>query len=120
VLVADSPTWKYIDSNFDVSFGQRTQNLRLGMALDGINPFHHTNNTHSTWLVLMFLYNLLPYLVTKKFFIQLCILASGRMFPTNENIDVFIRLLFEELLQFWNGVVAQDFSKLAGERRFLL
>jgi hypothetical protein len=69
------------------------------MALDGVNPFLHTHTTHSTWLILMFLYNLPPYLVTKKFFIQLCILISRKSSPTNENIDVFIRPLLEELVK---------------------
>jgi hypothetical protein len=118
--VADSPTWKHIDTDIDVSFGQEPWNLRLAMSLDGINLFPHTNSTHSTWPVLMFLYNLPPHLVTKKFFIQLCILISGKLSPTNENIDVFIRPLLEELQQLWDGVRVQDFSKPHGERRFTL
>ena len=118
--VADSPAWKHIDNDVDVAFGRDARNLRLGMALDGVNPFPHTNTTHSTWPVIMFLYNLPPYLVTKKFFIQLCILISGKMSPTNENMDVFIRPLVEELQRLWGGVNAQDFSKPPGERRFLL
>jgi hypothetical protein len=96
--VADSLAWKHVDTNVDSTFGLDGRNLRLGMALDGVNPFPHMNTTHSTWPILMFLYNLPPYLVTKKFFIQLCILISGKMSPTNENIDVFIRPLVEELL----------------------
>jgi hypothetical protein len=71
--VADSPAWKYIDSEIDQSFPQECRNLRFGMALDGMNPFPHTNSTHSTWPVLMLIYNLPPYLVTKKFFIQLAL-----------------------------------------------
>jgi hypothetical protein len=108
-LVVDSPAWKHIDKNIDESFGQEPQHLRFGMALDGVNPFLHTNSTHSTWPVLMLLYNLPPYPVTKKKFIQLCILISRKTSPTNENIDVFIRPLVEELLELWGGVDAQDF-----------
>ena len=76
--VVDSPAWKHIDNDVDIAFGRDACNLRLGMALDGVNPFPHTNTTHSTWPVIMFLYNLPPYMVTKKFFIQLCILISGK------------------------------------------
>jgi hypothetical protein len=118
--VAASPAWKHINTDVDNSFGQESRNLRFGMALDGVNPFPHTHTTHSTWPVLMLIYNLPPYLVTKKFFIQLCILISGKMSPTNENIDVFIRPLLEELLELWRGVRAQDFSKAAGDRQFIL
>jgi hypothetical protein len=56
----------------------------------------------------------------EKKFIQLYVLILGKMSPTNENIDVFIRPVVEELLQLWNGVVTQDFSKPPGERRFPL
>jgi hypothetical protein len=115
-----SPAWKHIDSNVDESFGREPRNLRFRMALDGMNLFPHTNSIHSTWPVLMMIYNLLPYLVTKKFFIQLCILISGKMSPTNENIDVFIRPLVDELLKLWRGVVAQDFSKPGRECQFIL
>jgi hypothetical protein len=65
--------------------------------------------------MLMLIYNLPPYLITKKFFIQLSILIFGKDAPTNENIDVFIRLLMEELQQLWKGVPTQDFSKSPGE-----
>jgi hypothetical protein len=102
--IVDSPAWKLVDREIDQSFGLESRNLRFGMALDGVNPFLHTNTMHSTWLELMLIYNLPPYLVTKKFFIQLCILISGKSSPTNENIDVFIRPLVDELLQLWRGV----------------
>jgi hypothetical protein len=118
--VANSPTWKHIDTNVDVPFGQGERNLRMGMALDGINPFPHTHTTHSTWPVIMFLYNLPPYMVTKKFFVQLCILISGKSSPTNGNIDVFLWPLLEESKELWNGVIAQDFLNPLGECHFLL
>jgi hypothetical protein len=91
--VVNSPAWKHIDTNVDDSFARDGRNLWFGMFLDGVNPFPHTNMTHSTWPVLMFIYNLPPYLVAKKFFIQLCILIFGKSSPTNDNIDAFIRPL---------------------------
>jgi hypothetical protein len=118
--VADNPVWHHIDTEVDQSFGQEPRNLRFRMALDGVNPFPHTNSTHSTWLVLMLIYNVPPYLVTKFFFIQLCILISRKMSPTNENIDVFICPLLEELLEFWRGVPVQDFAKPGGDCHFQL
>ena len=118
--ILDSLAWKHIDRGVDVAFGGEARNLRLGMALHGVNPFPHTTTTNSTWPVIMFLYNLLPNLVTKFFLIQVYILISGMMSPTNENINVFIWPLLEELQKLWTGVVAQDFSKPMGERCFLL
>jgi len=68
-LVADSPAWKHVHNNIDPSFGEEVRNVRCGMSLDGVNPFAHNTTSHSTWPVLVLIYNLPPYLVTKKFFI---------------------------------------------------
>jgi hypothetical protein len=119
--VVDSPAWKHVTSeHVDPSFGNEPRNLRFGLSLDGVNPFPHTNSTHSTWPILLLIYNLSPFLVTKKFFIQLCILISGKDSPNNENIGVFIAPLIEELQLLWSGVRAQDVLNQPGERTFTL
>ena len=109
--VADSPAWNHI--NTDVAFknfGTDSRNLRLALALDGVNPFKLNNTNRSTWPVLILIYNLEPWFVTKKFFISLCILISGKHKPTAKTIDLFLHLLLRELLEFWRGVPALDFS----------
>jgi hypothetical protein len=118
--LADSPAWEFVNTHVDPSFALETRNLRFGFALDGVNPFKHNNTQHSTWPVLMLIYNLPPFLVTKKFFIQLSILISGKDAPLNQNIDVFIRPLVEELQLLWKGIPTQDFSRLPDERHFQL
>jgi hypothetical protein len=118
--VADSPAWEQVDSHIDPSFPEDSRNLRFGLALDGVNPFKHNNTQHSTWPILMLVYNLLPFLVTKSFFIQLCILISGKDAPTPEGLDVFLRPLVEELQLLWRGIAVQDFSKPSDQRRFTL
>jgi hypothetical protein len=47
-FVADSPAWKFIDSDVDPTFREEGRNLRLGPSLNGLNPFPHCNTTHST------------------------------------------------------------------------
>ena len=96
--VVDSPAWKHI--NTDVAFGnfgRDERNMRLALALDGVNPFKLSNTNWSTWPVLILIYNFEPWLVTKKVFISLCILISGKRSPDASNIDVFIRPLLKEL-----------------------
>jgi hypothetical protein len=117
--VVDSPAWKHIDSDvaFD-NFGVERRNMRLALALDGVNPFKLSNTNWSTWPVLILIYNLEPWFVTKKFFISLCILISGKRSPNDGNIDVFLRPLLDELQQLWHGVPTLDFSKPPGSRRF--
>lgn len=114
--VAYSLAWKHVDTNVDPSFAKEVRNLRFGLSLDGMNPFTQNSTSHSTWPFLLLIYNLPPYLVTKKFFIQLSILVSSKLSPTNENIDVFIRPLIKELQKIWQGIPAQDFSKPSGTR----
>jgi hypothetical protein len=118
--VVDSPAWQHVDSHVDPSFKLDPQNMRFGLALDGVNPFRHNNTQHSTWLIMMLLYNLPPFLVTKKFFIQLCILISSKDTPTPKGLDVFMKPLIEELQFLWKGVRAHDFSKATRERQFNL
>jgi hypothetical protein len=110
--VADSPAWAHVDSHVDPSFKLDPRNMRFGLALDGVNLFKHNNTQHSIWPILMLLYNLLPFLITKNFFIKHA--------PTPEELDVFIKPLIEELQLLWKGVSAQDFSKAPGEKRFKL
>jgi hypothetical protein len=114
--VIDSPAWEYVDTSVDPTFSQESRNLRFGLALDGVNPFKHNNMQYSTWPILLLIYNLPPFLVTKKFFIQLSILISRKDAPTNDNMDVFLRPLIEE----WKGIPAQDFAEPPGQRLFTL
>ena len=117
--VVDSPAWKHIDNDvaFD-NFGTEKRNMRLALALDGVNPFKLSNTNWSTWPVLILIYNLEPWFVTKKFFISLCILISGKRSPHDGNIDVYIRPLLDELKELWRGVPTLDFSQPAGSRHF--
>jgi hypothetical protein len=51
--------------------------MYLGMVVDGVNPFGNQNLRHSTWPVLTVLYNLLPWLVARRFFILLSLIIPG-------------------------------------------
>jgi hypothetical protein len=118
--VVDSPAYEHVDSSVDPTFSLDPRNLKFGLALDGVNPFKHNNTQHSTWPILLLIYNLPPVLVTKKFFIQLTILIFGKDAPTNDNIDVFLRPLIEELQMIWKGIPAQDFAEPPDQRPFTL
>jgi hypothetical protein len=95
--VADSPAWRHIDTEIDMNFAEEKRNVRMDLSLDGVNPHSIQASSHSTWPILIVLYNLPPWLVTKKFFITLSLLISGKESPTSENIDVYLQPLLEEL-----------------------
>ena len=73
---ADSPHWKLIDDEFK-EFGCEARNLRLGLCTDGINLFGNMSSQHSTWPVLLVIYNLPPWLIMKRKYIMLSLLISG-------------------------------------------
>ncbi|GKA27523.1 ribonuclease H-like domain-containing protein [Tanacetum coccineum] len=58
--VADSPQWRNID-NIE-NFGEEIRNIRFRLSSDGINPFGNMSSRHSTWPVLLCIYNLPPWL----------------------------------------------------------
>jgi len=96
---ADSPQWKKIDSLYP-EFGRDPRNLRLGLATDGMNPYGNLSRKHSSWLVLLIIYNLPLWLCVKRKYMMLSMMISG---PQPENdIDVYLSLLIEDLRLLWD------------------
>lgn len=117
--MANSKAWAHINGNWP-DFASNPHNLRLGLTLDGVNHFGQQSTTWSTWPVLALNYNLLSWFTTRKFFIMLVLLILGKEFIKNNNIDVYMVLLLEELLEFWKMVHAWDVTKPIRERMFTL
>jgi len=117
--VADSEQWKTIDRLYP-DFTQVLTNLQLGLVGDGIIPYKNNSLKHSTFVLLITIYNLPPWLLTKNFFISLAVLIPGPKSLVAENIDVFLRPVVRDLLKLWAGVPAIDMSKLMGQRSFKL
>ena len=114
---ADSKAWGVITYHWP-NFSEEHQNVRLGLALDGIDPFGDRSSTWSTWPVLLLNYNLPPWLTTKKFFVMLTLLILEKESVRNENIDIYMEPLMEELEELWIGVQAHDVSKSLADRAF--
>ena len=53
----DSFEWKKIN-HFYPYFVKETRNLRLELAIDGMNPFGSLSTKHSSWPVMLVIYNL--------------------------------------------------------------
>ncbi|XP_068504678.1 uncharacterized protein [Phaseolus vulgaris] len=61
----DSEAWK----NFDLmnpQFASDARNVRLGLAVDGFNPFGDLSTSHSTWPIVLIPYNLPPWMCIKQ------------------------------------------------------
>ena len=112
---ADSPQWKFVHTELEPeagneSFGKDPRDMHLGLALDDMNPYSEKCSTQSLTPVIVFNYNLPPWMVTKKYFVMLCLLIPTKLSLTGCNIDVFIQPLVDELQQLWSrtGVATRD------------
>ncbi|XP_017221479.2 uncharacterized protein LOC108198226 [Daucus carota subsp. sativus] len=103
---ADSQTWKDVDQKWP-DFASESRNLRLALSADGFNPFRGNRTDHSSWPVLLSVYNLPPWLCMKRRYIMLCLLISGPTEPGND-IDVFLQPLIEDLQELWRGKQVYD------------
>ncbi|GJS33685.1 uncharacterized protein Tco_0532067 [Tanacetum coccineum] len=108
--VADSPQWRKINNKHD-EFGGEIRNIRFGLSSDGINPFGNMSSKHSTWPVLLCVYNLPPWLCMKCKYIMMSLLIEGPKQPGND-IDVYLAPLIDDLKTLWDkGVKVYDAYK---------
>ncbi|WVZ05731.1 hypothetical protein V8G54_019077 [Vigna mungo] len=104
---ADSPQWKKFDETFP-EFGADPRNLRLALATDGMNPYGNLSRKHSSWPVMLVIYNLSPFLCMKRKYVMLSMMISGPKQPRND-IDVYLKPLIDYLKLLWEeGVEVFD------------
>jgi hypothetical protein len=66
---------------------QMQWSIRFAMSTDGVNPLGNQSSIHSSWPVVLSLYNLQPLLCKKQKYMILTILVSGPM-QHGDRIDV--------------------------------
>ena len=92
-----------IDNDYP-EFEKEARNLRLALSTDGMNPHGIQSISHSTWPVILMIYNLPPWLCMKRKYMMLSMLIYGPKKPGND-IDVYLTPLIEDLKFLWeNGV----------------
>ncbi|XP_052115489.1 uncharacterized protein LOC107478330 [Arachis duranensis] len=106
---ADSPAWKTFDS-LHSNFALEPQNVRMGLASDGFNPYKTMSSRYSIWPVVLTIYNLPPWDCIKQHSMMLSLLIPGPSSP-NRNIDIYLQPLIDELKELWeNGFETYDAS----------
>ncbi|XP_050902383.1 uncharacterized protein LOC127112997 [Lathyrus oleraceus] len=117
---ADSLQWKKVDTLFP-DFGIEPRNLRLGLSTDGMNPYGSLSSNHSSWPVLLIIYNLSPWLCMKRKHVMLSMMISGPKQPGND-IDVYLSPLIDDLRKLWDeGIdVFDSFSNETFKLRAML
>ena len=59
---SDGKQWKGFNAKFVKEFGDEVRNVWFALSTDGMNPFGDLSSSHSTWPVILTIYNLPPYL----------------------------------------------------------
>ena len=101
----ESPAWQHIDLKWP-EFKKEPHHLRLGLAMDGVNPYGLRSSTWSTWPVVLVNYNIPPCLCIKKGHLLLALLIPGKY--KVKNMDVYLAPVVDELKQLWEGIPIQD------------
>ena len=114
---ADSPSWRHIEETY-ASLKNEPRNLRLGLAMDGVNPFGVRSTSWSTWPVCLVNYNLPPWLAIKRGHLLLSFIVPGK--HTVKNMDVYLAPLIDELQTLWTGIHVTDMSKPTGQRTSMI
>jgi len=104
---ADCSQWKKIDGLY-LDFTKEAKNLRLELAIDGMNPYGNLSTQHSSWPVILVIYNLPLWLCMKRKYIMLSMMIASPRQPGND-IDVYLSPLIEDLTKLWDeGVLVSD------------
>jgi hypothetical protein len=104
----DGRQWKQFDLAHHEDFSNDPRNIRFGLSTDGMSPFGEMRNPHSTWLVIMSIFNLPPWLCHKQKYLLLKTLISGPNQAGN-HIHVFLESLTENMQKLWEyGVTLWD------------
>lgn len=106
----DGQAWKDFD-RLHSNFAFKCRNIRLGLSSGGFNPFRTMSISHSTWPIMMVVYNYPPWLCMKLEYTMLLLLIPGPCSLGND-INVYLQPLIEELKVLWDfGVKTYDASK---------
>jgi hypothetical protein len=98
---ADCSQWQAFDAEYKAEFSDDDpRNVWFGLSTDGMNPFNERMTDHSTWPVILTMYNLPIYLCQKRKYLLLTILISGPKQP-GIDIDVFLEPLMQEMERLW-------------------
>jgi hypothetical protein len=68
--------------------------------MDGMSPFGELMNPHSTWPIIMCIFNLPPWLSHKEKYLLLTTLISYPKQVGND-IDIFLEPLMEDMQNLW-------------------
>jgi hypothetical protein len=101
----DGTQWNFFDLQYP-QFTTESRNIRFALSTDGMNPFSENRTMHSTWPVILTMFNILTWLCHKRKYLMLSILIQGSN-QDGIDIDVFLEPLMEDMVKLWNEGVSR-------------
>jgi hypothetical protein len=93
---ADGRHWNYFDLANQEDISNDPKNIRFGLSMDEMNPFGEMRNPHSTWSIILCIFNLPPWVCHKQKYFLLTTLKSDPKQASND-VDVFLEPLMEDM-----------------------
>ena len=112
---SDCLAFKHINSKWP-EFEQEPRYIKMGVGLDGVNPFSMRSSRWSTWPVVLINYNLPPFICFKKEHLILSLIIPGKR--QVKDLNVYLAPLIDDLLELWRGIDVLDMSKQDYDRKF--
>jgi hypothetical protein len=77
-----------------------------------LNPFSEKLCQWFAWLVYVLIYNLIPCLTIKHFFVPLALIILGKENVSMSNINIYLQPRMDELMRLWRlGIPTLDYGK---------
>jgi hypothetical protein len=86
----DAKAWHALD-HFDLEFARDPRSARLGLSIDGFQPYNSNGTAYSCWPVFLMSYNLPPNKCLKEGFIFLALVILGPKEPKKQMNIFFVR-----------------------------
>ena len=86
-FVVDGEQWRHVNDMYP-DFASIPINLRIGLVGDGVNPYGNQSTKHCVWPFLVAIYNLPPWMTTKKCFLKLVLQSLVRMHQREKSLTL--------------------------------
>jgi hypothetical protein len=107
----DGTQWEHFNVKHTVLV-EDPRNVRFSLSTNGMNPFNERTSDHSTWPVILTMYNIPTWLCQKRKYLLLTILIQDSK-QLGIDIDVFLEPLMQEMERLWRhgGLMYDAFRK---------
>jgi hypothetical protein len=106
---------KHIEDIWPDKFKDEVGILRLNIGMDGVNPHSLQNTKYCVWLVVVINKNTPPWFSVKNEHHILALTVPGRR--QMNNMDVYLKLLVDELKELWEEIHVYDVSRPIATKR---